>query len=149
LYVSFHCNNKDTIFVMLIWHFKWFTSTFVYWINHFLIVFVDTLIRRWISSSYQHWIARHDLLTRLIHSIRLIIIILIWGLDKLFQLTINSRINDHFINHIISHLYLMTFNDYVTNRIFNIWARYLICKEIENHLYKTLYNYLIKIIHHL
>jgi hypothetical protein len=36
---------------------------------------VDTLIRRWISSSNQRWIARHYLLTRLIHSTRLIIII--------------------------------------------------------------------------
>jgi hypothetical protein len=110
---------------------------------------VDTLIRRWISSSDQRWIARHYLLKRLTHSIRLIIIIFIWWLDESFQLTIHSRIDDYLIDHIISRLYLMTFNDYVTNRVFSMWAEYLTCEEIENHLYKTLCNHLIKIIHHL
>jgi hypothetical protein len=110
----------------------------MWWLN------VDTLVRRWISSSNQRWVARHYLLTRLAHSTRLIIIILIWWLDESFQLTIHSRIDDHLIDHIISRLYLMTFNDYVTNRVFSMWARYLICEEIENHLYKTLCNHLIK-----
>jgi hypothetical protein len=62
---------------------------------------------------------------------------------------IRSRINDHFINYIISRFYLMTFNDYMTNRIFNMWAKYLTCKKIEDYLYKTLCNHLIKDIHHL
>jgi hypothetical protein len=110
---------------------------------------VDTLIRRWTLLSNQRWIVRHYLLTRLTHSIRLIIIISIWWLDESFQLTIHSRINNHLIDHIISRFYIMTFNDYVTNRIFNMWAKYLTCEEIENHLYKTLCNHLIKIIHHL
>jgi hypothetical protein len=57
------------------------------------------------------------------------------------------RMNDHFIDNIISRFCLMTFNDYVTNRVFNMWAKYLTCEKIENHLYKTLCNYLIKIIH--
>ncbi len=112
--------------------------------------FVDTLIRRWTSSSDQRWIARHYLLKRLAHSVRLIIIIIsIKWLDESFQLTIHSRIDDHLIDHIILRLYLMTFHDYVTNRVFSMWARYLTCEEIENHLYKTLCNHLIKIIHHL
>jgi hypothetical protein len=37
----------------------------------------------------------------------------------------------------------------VTNQIFNMWAKYLTCEEIENHLYKTLCNLLIKIIYYL
>jgi hypothetical protein len=111
---------------------------------------VDTLIRRWISSSNQRWIARHYLFKRLIHSIRFIIIIIsIRWLDESFQLTIHSRIDDHLIDHIILRLYLMTFHDYVTNRVSSMWAEYLTCEEIENHLYKTLCNHLIKIIHHL
>jgi hypothetical protein len=114
-----------------------------------LFKIVDTLIRRWISSLNQRWIVRHYLLTRLIHSIWLIIIISIWWLDESFQLTIHSRINDHFIDHIISRLYLMTFNDYVINRVFSMWAKCLTCEEIENHIHKTLCNHLIKIIHHL
>jgi hypothetical protein len=114
-----------------------------------VFLYVDILIRRWISSSNQRWIVRHYLLTRLFHSIRLIIIISIWWFNKLFQLTIHSWINDHLINHIISRFYLMTFNDYVTNRVFNMWAKYLTCEENENHLYKTLCNHLIKAIHHL
>jgi hypothetical protein len=105
---------------------------------------VGTLVRRWIPSSNQRWTARHYLLTRLAHSIRLITIISIWWLDESFQLTIHSRISDHLIDHIISRLYLMTFNDYVTNRVFSMWAEYLTCKKIENHLYKTLCNHLIK-----
>ncbi len=113
------------------------------------ILIVDTLISKWISSSNQRWIARHYLLTRLIHSTRLIIIISIWWLDESFQLTIHSRIDNHLIDHIISRFYLMTFNDYMTNRVFNMWAKYLTCEKIENHLYKTLCNHLIKNIHHL
>jgi hypothetical protein len=105
---------------------------------------VDTLIRRWISSSNQRWIARHYLLTRLAHSIRLITFISIWWLDESFQLMIHSRIDDHLIDHIISRFDLMTFLDYVTNWVFNMWAKYLICEEIENHLYKTLCSHLIK-----
>jgi hypothetical protein len=105
---------------------------------------VDTSVRRWTSSSNQRWIAQHYLLTRLTHSIRLIIITSIWWLDESFQLTIHSRINDHLIDHIISRFYLMTFNDYVMNRVFSMWAKYLTCEEIENHLYKTLCSHLIK-----
>jgi hypothetical protein len=110
---------------------------------------VDTLIRRWISLSNQRWIVRHYLFTWLTHSIRLIIIISIRWFNESFQLTIHSRINDHFIDYIISRFYLMTFNDYVTNQIFNMWAKYLICKKIENHLYETLCHHLIKTTHHL
>jgi hypothetical protein len=116
--------------------------------KHIESLTVDTLIDKWICSSNQRWIARHYLLTRLIHSIRLIIIS-IWWFNESFQLTIHSRINDHLIDHIISRLYLMTLNDYVTNQVFSMWAKYLTSEEIENHLYKTLYNHLIKIIHHL
>ncbi len=118
--------------------------------NHYLTLpLFNILVRRWISSFNQGWIVRHYLLTRLTHSIRLIIIISIWWLDESFQLTIHSRINDHFIDHIISRLYLMTFIDYVTNRVFSMWTKYLTYEEIENHLYKTLCSHSIKIIHHL
>jgi hypothetical protein len=120
-------------------------SKYSFWVS----LTVDTLIRRWTSSSNQRWTARHYLLTRLAHSIRLITLISIWWLDESFQLTIHSRIDDHLIDHIISRFYLMTFHDYVTNRVFNMWAKYSTCEEIENHLYKTLCNHLIKIIHHL
>jgi hypothetical protein len=104
------------------------------------IINVDTLIRRWISSSDQGWIVRHYLLTRRVHSIWLIIIISIWSLDESFQLTIHSRIDNHLIDHIIFRFYLMTFNDYVTNRVSSMWAEYLTCEKIENHLIKTIHH---------
>ncbi len=128
-----------------------FSKTWIRCINRVYLAksIVDTLVRRWTSSSNQRRIARHYLLTRLVHSTRLIIIISIWWLDESFQLTIHSRINDHLIDHIISRFYLMTFDDYVTNRVFSMWAKYLTSEEIENHLYETLCSHLIKIIHHL
>jgi hypothetical protein len=111
---------------------------------------VDTLVRRWTPSSDQRWTARHYLLRRLVHPVRLTTNTTStrW-LGGPFQLTVHSRTDDHLIDHISLRLYLVAFHDYVADRVFSMWAEYLACEEVEDHLYKTLCSHLIKIIHHL
>ncbi len=93
------------------------------------IISVGTLVRRWTPSSNQRWTARHYLFTRLAHPVRLTTTTSSWWLGGPFQLTVHSRINDYLIDHIISRLYLMTFNDYVTDRVSSMWAEYLACER--------------------
>jgi hypothetical protein len=49
---------------------------------------------------------------------------------------IHSRIIDHFIDRIIVRLYLMTFYDYVMNRLFSMWRDIQHVKMLEKYLYK-------------